>query len=384
MGVNYDALMLKAIALAEKGRGFTHPNPLVGAIIVNDAGEILSEGYHKKAGENHAEINALEALGKKGVSASGKTMIVSLEPCNHTGKTPPCTEKIIAAKIKKVVVGTRDTNPYVKGGGIERLKNAGIEVIYPVQKQKCRLLNRGYFTRNERKRPWVIAKWAMTLDGKIATRTRDSKWITSEASRKIARRLRAEAGAVLVGVGTAITDDPQLNYREADGRIEPVRILLDPKDVAPKNLRLFNSAGGKVIVVKIRNNIAPKTFIIPQIIRTADEKLPEIVEFTIPEPYARNKIIPLNELLEFFANATEIDTVLVEGGMKTLTAFFEANLVDEANVFIASKIVGGAEALMPIAGKGAEKIKDAFALKNLQFEIIDSTDVFISGIINFP
>ena len=224
----------------------------------------------------------------------------------------------------------------------------------------------------------------MTLDGKIASKTGDSFWITSEKSREFARQLRAEFGAVLVGSGTVINDDPQLNYRGEKGMLEPVRIILDPTNKVSKDSKVLNSPGGKVIHVKVSNNIAPKTFCITHYNSVASADLPGVVDYIIPGAYARENKIQLDKLIRWLSENDGLAGLLVEGGSRTLTNFFEENIVDEVIVSIAPKIIGGAEALSPVEGKGIAKMKNALQLKNVCLQIVDEKEVFVRGFINLP
>ena len=214
--------MLQAIQLAKQGEGWTNPNPMVGAVIVKN-GRIIGKGYHKKCGELHAERNAIASLTE---SAEGATIYVTLEPCCHYGKTPPCTEAIIEQKIKRVVIGSRDPNPKVSGKGIKMLQEAGIEVIEDFMREECDRLNPVFFHYITTKTPYVVMKYAMTLDGKIATKTGASKWITGEAARAEVQHMRHRYMGIMAGIGTVLADDPMLNVR-VEGWKSPIRILLD-------------------------------------------------------------------------------------------------------------------------------------------------------------
>src|SRR3990167_17838 len=232
-----------AILLARKGIGWTSPNPAVGAVIVK-GGKIIGKGYHKRIGLCHAEINALKEAGAR---TNGGEMYVTLEPCNHFGKTPPCTDAIIKAGIKKVFVGMKDPNPLVSGKGIKRLLNAGIKVETGMLEEKCRYINEPYIKYMKTRAPFVTLKLASTLDGKIASAAGDSKWITGEAARRFAHRMRAEADAVMVGIGTVLKDNPELTTRLVKGK-DPVRIVVDSKLRIPVNARVLNKKRGSIII----------------------------------------------------------------------------------------------------------------------------------------
>ena len=229
--------MLRAIQLAKKGEGWTNPNPMVGAVIVKD-GQIIGEGYHKKYGELHAERNAIASLTE---SAEGAVLYVTLEPCCHHGKTPPCTEAILEQKIQKVVIGSRDPNPKVAGKGAQILREAGITVIEDFMREECDQLNPVFFHYITTKMPYVVMKYAMTLDGKIATKTGASKWITGEAARREVQHMRHQYMGIMAGIGTVLADDPMLNVR-VEGWRSPVRILCDSKLRIPLDSQIVKSA----------------------------------------------------------------------------------------------------------------------------------------------
>ncbi len=384
--MNFELLMRRAIELATLGKGTTHPNPLVGALIVDDTGKILAEGYHKKQGENHAEVNALKELLSKNISATGKTMIVTLEPCNHHGNTPPCTEAILDADIKRVVIGATDTNPNIKGKGSQKLREAGVDVITGILEHDCRKQNRAYFSRIERIRPWIIAKWAMSIDGKIATKTGDSSWITCDESRKLARELRAYAGSVLVGAGTILKDDPMLNYRGERNLNQPLRIILDPNAKIHENHKIFHvNGGGKILRIRTQTanmfTESDKDYrITPANVENIENKA--IFDIIISDTLSIEKKLPLLKISEILSTEFDISAVLVEGGSKTLTAFFDAGLIDEVNVFISPKIIGGKDALTPISGKGISDMCDITKIEEVEYKIISNQDVFLSGFLS--
>ena len=229
--------MLRAIQLAKKGEGWTNPNPMVGAVIVKD-GKIIGEGYHKKYGELHAERNAIASLTE---SAEGAVIYVTLEPCCHHGKTPPCTEAIIEQKIRKVVIGSRDPNPKVAGKGVQMLREAGVTVVEDFMREECDQLNPVFFHYITTKTPYVVMKYAMTLDGKIATKTGASKWITGESARKEVQHMRHQYMGIMAGIGTVLADDPMLNVR-VEGWKSPVRIVCDSKLRIPPGSQIVKSA----------------------------------------------------------------------------------------------------------------------------------------------
>jgi len=231
-----ESYMRLALRLARKGAGRVSPNPMVGAVVVDPSGEIISTGYHPEFGKPHAERIALKKLGYK---ASGATLYVNLEPCCHHGKTLPCTEAIIKSGVKRVVVGVLDPNPQVSGRGVEILRKHGIEVKVGVLEEECKWLNRGFFKWVLKGIPYVVLKWAQTLDGKIATVTGESKWISSERALNYAHRLRAESDAVVVGKNTVLADDPELTVRRVRG-VDPLRVVLDSKLELPLDRKIFH------------------------------------------------------------------------------------------------------------------------------------------------
>lgn len=334
--------MKRALELALLRKGLTHPNPTVGCVIVKD-GEVVAEGYHERAGMPHAEVVALEKAGQKAI---GATMYVTLEPCTHFGRTPPCTDAIIRAGLKRVVVATLDPNPLVSGKGVERLRRAGIEVDVGVLEEEARRLNEDFFTYITQKRPYITLKWAQSIDGSLATRTGDSKWITSEESRQFAHRLRAEATAVLVGIGTVLKDNPQLTVRAFHWERQPVRVVLDPHLRIPEDSQLLNTQEA------------------PTIIFTASEKKEKIKE--LEGRGVRVLFAPLKEggldlkevLRELYF--LEVMHLLVEGGPLTLTSFLKEGLFDRLWVFVGPLLVGEGKRIGDI---GVEFLKDALRLK---------------------
>jgi len=361
MAENQKNMWLKrAIKLAGKGKYSCSPNPMVGAVIVAD-GKIVGEGYHKRAGEPHAEINAISDAKNKIKDA---TLFVTLEPCSTHGRTPPCTEAIIKSGIKKVVIGTIDPNPLHAGKALDLLQNAGIEVEL-LNDPECEKINEkfNYFISTEL--PFIHTKWAMTLDGKIATRTGDSKWISCDESRKLVHELRAEHDVIMIGSGTVLKDDPKLNVRLEGKWRQPVKIIIDSMCQTPLNAKILKS-GAETIVACGKNASVEK-------IRALENAGAKIIKVSTG---ADNKII-LPELFKKLA-AEKISSVFVEGGGSLLGALFDNKLVNKATIFIAPKIIGGTESLSPIGGTGIEKIIDAINLGNLHIKHI-GCDIMLSG-----
>ena len=349
-----------AVMLAEEGRYSCSPNPMVGAVIISD-GKVIGEGYHKKAGEPHAEINAITSAKEK---TENSTLFVTLEPCSTHGRTPPCTEAIIKAGIKKVIIGAIDPNPKHSGQAVEILKNAGIEVEV-INDQECENLNEKFNHFITAGIPFVHAKWAMTLDGKIATRTGSSKWISCSESRKSVHKLRAEYDAIMTGSGTILKDDPQLNVRLEGEWRQPVKIIIDSLCKTPADAKILRS-GAKTIIACGQDASEVK-------IAELESAGAKVIKIATRE----NKKIILPELFEKLVGEN-ISSVFVEGGSLLLGALFDNHLINKVSVFIAPKIIGGEKSLSPIGGIGIEEIIDAVKLDNLHTEQI-GCDIMMTG-----
>jgi diaminohydroxyphosphoribosylaminopyrimidine deaminase/5-amino-6-(5-phosphoribosylamino)uracil reductase len=343
-----------ALELAEQGRGRVEPNPCVGALVVRD-GEIVGRGAHLQFGGPHAEIHAIEDAGAD--ACRGAKLYVTLEPCATEGKTPPCVHAVINAGFSRVVIAMRDPNPVNGGNGIEALTAAGIGITEGVLEEDAEELNRPFLTVHRKKRPWVLCKWAMSLDGKIATRKRDSKWITSDHARKLARATRGHHQAILVGIGTVLADNPRLTTEpHPDTGEEPIytptRVILDRSGRIPITSTVVSTAKEipTIIVSGTEGDL--------ENLDAAREAGCKIIALTRPH---------LKYALEQLANEG-IQSVMIEGGSRILASAFAAGLVDEVLVFVAPKIVGGAEALSPVGGEGIELIKDAFGLTKFSGE----------------
>lgn len=356
--------MQHAISLAKKGEGYCHPNPMVGAVIVKD-GRIIGEGYHQKYGELHAERNAFASLKE---SAEGASMYVTLEPCCHYGKTPPCTEAIIEHKIARVIIGSSDPNPKVAGGGVAKLREAGIEVVEHFMQKECDALNPVFFHYITTKTPYVLMKYAMTADGKIATRTGASKWITGERARNKVHEFRHACMGIMIGIGTAIADDPMLDCRLPGGK-DPIRIICDSTLTLPPD--------GKIAKTAKR---------IPTILASALKEFPH-GELTNAEAMGNPTILSylnlgirivnfpafdgvnLRKLMEFLGN-DGIDSILLEGGGILNDSMLRAGLVQELDLFLAPKIFGGT-AKSPVEGAGIALPEEAVMLELQEIEQLD-------------
>ncbi len=337
--------MARALALASRGTGWTSPNPMVGCVIVMQ-GVIVGEGWHRRAGEPHAEVNAYAACGD--ADTSGATVYVTLEPCTHAGRTPPCVDLLLKRRPGRVVVAMSDPNPHVTGGGIERLRAGGIRVDVGLLEAEARRLNEVFIKFVTTGLPWVTAKCAMTLDGKIATRTGDSKWVTGEAARLLTHRMRHAHDAILVGSRTVMLDDPSLTTRlpGEEGR-HPLRIILDAGNYLSGDRAVFApDRQGPTWVATSEDNAYP----------FADETL-----FLPPGPGGVDMRALMRKL-----GSLGITSLLIEGGGATLAAAFEADVVDKVCFFCAPKIIGGDEAITPVEGHGCEFMDSAIPLSRLR------------------
>ena len=339
--------MLQAIQLAKQGEGWTNPNPMVGAVIVKN-GRIIGKGYHKKCGELHAERNAIASLTE---SAEGATIYVTLEPCCHYGKTPPCTEAIIEQKIKRVVIGSRDPNPKVSGKGIKMLQEAGIEVIEDFMREECDRLNPVFFHYITTKTPYVVMKYAMTLDGKIATKTGASKWITGEAARAEVQHMRHRYMGIMAGIGTVLADDPMLNVR-VEGWKSPIRILCDSGLRIPLDGQIVKSAGKYRTIVAYADS---------ENTEAKRKRLHEMGVETICCPDENNQV-DLKKLMKYLGEEG-IDSILLEGGGTLNDSALRAGIVQEVQAFIAPKLFSGMNSKTPVEGIGVRFPSEAVKLK---------------------
>lgn len=355
------SFMRRALELARQGQGAVEPNPMVGCVVVQN-GRVVGEGYHQAFGGPHAEVHALAAAGE---SARGATLYVSLEPCCHYGQTPPCTEAIRAAGIARVVAAMRDPFPLVDGQGIADLKAAGIDVEFGLCEAEARDLNAPFLKLITQSCPWFIAKWAMTLDGRVATRAGDSKWISNEQSRAIVHKLRGRVDGIMVGRGTALADDPLLTARPPGVRI-PLRIVLDTQAQLPLDCQLVRTAReyDTLVAVSIEADRGRC-----HALATAGC---EVFALAAGTPEER-----LQELVEELAGR-QLTNILVEGGPTLLGSMFDADLIDEVHAFIAPKLVGGVFAKSPLAGAGRSLMDEAARLRNVAVQQVGD-DVYLSG-----
>ncbi len=354
-----------ALSLARLSLGYTSPNPAVGAVIVRD-GVVVGLGYTQPPGSKHAEIMALEHAGAR---ARGATMFVTLEPCCHYGRTPPCTEAIIEAGISEVHAALIDPNPLVNGKGIKALEEAGIRTFVGEYEEKAREINEGYIKFITTGLPFVIAKFAMSLDGKIATQTGDSKWISNEESRKYVHYLRHIVDAIMVGANTVLADDPQLSARGCSGKggktkRQPLRVIVDGKGRTPPSARIFREPGETIIAVA--KPLDPKK------VEGFRKVNAEVVEFNATEG-----VIDLSELLVVLGKR-QVTSVLVEGGNKLFGSLFDQGLVDKVLAFVSPIIIGGERAKSAVGGGGVDRISEALQLSRVKITEFGS-DVLISG-----
>ena len=344
--------MNRALELASLGGGFVNPNPQVGAVIVKD-GEIVGEGYHEKFGGPHAEVQALKDAGE---FARGGTMYVTLEPCVHYGKTPPCTKKIIENGLSRVMVAIEDPNPRVSGKGVRRLREEGIEVSLGLMEEEASKVNEIYLHYVETGKPFVLLKLAMTLDGKIASREGDSRWISSKSSRELVHGLRARYSAVGVGVNTVMADDPRLNVRKADGP-DGARFVFDSGGNTPPGSRILNLKSSSPTVLVTGEGLSEEK------LKKFDK--PGIEVWSVRSDQGKLEIDRMLDLM----GERGYDSLLVEGGGEIAWSFLNRNLVDKIRFFYSPKIVGGREAVPAVGGKGKAKIKESLQVKELTTEM---------------
>ena len=352
--------MRRAIELAKKGSGHVNPNPLVGAVIVRD-GEIIGEGYHECYGQLHAERNAIANAKKRGNSLEGSTIYVTLEPCCHYGKTPPCTEAIIEEKIARGVVGSDDPNPLVSGKGFQMLREKGIEVIPHFLKEECDAMNHVFFHYIRTGTPYVAMKYAMTMDGKIACYTGDSKWVTGEESRAHVQTLRNHYKGIMAGIGTVLADDPMLNCRIEGGR-DPIRIIADSHLRIPIDSQLVRTAGQQPLIVACLPDADEEKAAQLQEKGVEVLRIPGVTTADITEE--QKEVISLPVLMKELG-ARKIDGILLEGGGQLNESALQAGIVDRIYCYIAPKIFGGAQAKTPVEGQGLTRAADAWQFNRI-------------------
>ncbi|MBL8850826.1 MAG: bifunctional diaminohydroxyphosphoribosylaminopyrimidine deaminase/5-amino-6-(5-phosphoribosylamino)uracil reductase RibD [Planctomycetaceae bacterium] len=354
-------VMRRALELAAQWGGYVEPNPCVGAVVVDDRLQLISEGAHTKFGGPHAEVVALNAAGER---ARGATLYVTLEPCAHVGQTPACAPRVIASGIRKVVVCTPDPAPHTAGRGLQLLREAGIEIETELLAEEGRRLIAPFTKLMTRGLPWVHAKWAMTLDGKLATRTGDSKWISSEESRRIVHELRGRMDAIIVGIGTALADDPLLTARPPGPRT-PVRIVVDSEARLPLGSQLVRTAHEASVIVAVSHRASVERC--AQLARAGVEVL------RLDDGHH----VPLHMLLSELGQR-RMTNVLVEGGSRLLGSCLDGQLIDEVHAFIAPTLAGSIDAFSPIGGEGIAHMPDALRLVNVNVQH-PGGDVYVRG-----
>ncbi len=334
-----DRWMAEALVLADRGRGLCTPNPMVGAVVVRE-GEIVGRGFHSRAGGPHAEV---EALAEAGARARGAALYVTLEPCNHSGRTPPCVDAVVRAGVRRVVAAVADPNPRVQGGGARALREAGVDVAVGCLEAEARAVNRVFFTAMARRRPHVTLKYAMTLDGKIAAFDRGARWITGEDARLEAHRLRSQSDAVMVGIGTALADDPALTVRlEPAWPREPLRVVVDSRARLPVEARVIRAGDPARVIVAVGDE-APASRVLPLEARGVA---------VLACKSADGRVDLADLCAKLFA--LDVTSVLLEGGSELNGAFLDAGLVDRVAAFVAPLVIGGALAPTAAAGRGLQ------------------------------
>ena len=357
-------LMQLAMQQARKGEGFVEPNPMVGAVVATADGHVISAGYHQHYGKAHAEIHAIADAGSK---TAGNDLYVTLEPCSHFGKTPPCADAVIKAGFRRVIIGCSDPAPHVAGRGIQRLRDAGVEVTVGVCETEVRRLIAPFEMLMVRQRPWVHAKWAMTLDGRTASRTGHSKWISSDASREIVHHLRGRMDAIITGAGTVRFDDPLLTARPPGIRT-PLRVVIDADgESLHADTKLIKSLADGPVLICVGENISTQEI----------QRLQSLGAEVFPCATSHAGRIDLSSVMAELGRR-RCTNVLTEAGSELLGSLFDAALVDEVHVFIAPRLVGGADARPAIAGAGAASIPEVPNVINLRQRFIGN-DVLIEG-----
>ncbi len=362
-----EKFMREAMALAKKGQGRVEPNPLVGAVIVR-RGEVIGRGCHRHFGGRHAEVRALQDC----KNPRNAAMYVTLEPCSHHGKTPPCTDAIIKAGIRRVVAACKDPSPHANGRGFRKLRKAGIEVEVGILGDEARALNAPFFKLTTKGLPYVTVKYAMSLDGKIATVAGDSAWISNERSRLFVHKLRTNMDAIVVGVNTVLRDDPLLIVRHARVRRIPMRVILDATARTPLTSSVVQTATS-VDTLIVASTKAPRERL---------EALQEAGCGMLQVKARKGKYIDLHSLFEFLGER-HFTNVLIEGGGEVIASAFEDRLVDRAVVFVAPKIIGGRDAVTPVEGVGVPGMAQAVMLRKVKMRRLGD-DMVVDGLVEYP
>ena len=355
--------MRRALTLARKAEGRTSPNPMVGAVIVKN-GLVVAEGYHKKSGSPHAEI---EALKKAGNEARGAVMYINLEPCCHQGRTGPCVDAIIQSGIRQVFIGIRDPNPLVCGKGVRALKKSGVKATTGTLSGECRKLNEIFIKYISAGKPFVILKSAISMDGKIATRSGESRWISGPASRRLVHQLRDRVDAIMVGAGTVLKDNPLLTARLKNKKgIQPVRVILDNQNLVSTSQRVFRNASSEGVI-----------YVTSEKISSSREKRLRQMGVEVCVLKEKDGGVNLPQLMKFLGKR-EITSVLIEGGSELSASALKEKIVDKIIFFVAPIIIGGKQSPGAVAGKGVGRLKDALKIKNLTVKLIGK-DLMLEG-----
>lgn len=363
MTIVMSEMMTRAISEARKGLGKTHPNPMVGCVVVRN-GQIVATGHHPRLGAEHAEVMALRRAGAK---ARGADVYVTLEPCHHVGRTGPCTKALVDAGVGRVIVGMRDPHSIVNGRGLRALRQAGIDVRVGEHREACQELNEAYCLYRKRNRPFVHAKFAQSLDGRVATRRGESKWITGEVSRRFGHRLRREVDAIMVGIGTVLADNPQLTCRVRDG-IDPLRIVMDCHARTPLNANVIRA---------VRESAAETVVVVGEDASPSRCRALEKQGASILVCRAGTTGIDVKTCLESLGKK-ELVSILVEGGPRLLGSFVDAELVDRAHLFVGPFFIGGRDALGALDGLGVAKLNEVRRLKKIKMKTLGQ-DIYLTG-----
>ncbi len=367
----HEKYMREAIEIAKTALGHTAPNPLVGCVVVKD-GRVISKACHERYGEFHAERNALLRCME---DTTGADLYVTLEPCCHQGKTPPCTDIIIEKGIKRVFVGSMDPNPLVAGHGVEILRNHGIEVVTGILADECDRMNDIFMYYITTKLPYVAMKYAMTLDGKIAAYTGDSKWVTSDKTREHVMFLRKKYTSILVGINTVLQDNPMLNCRMENG-VDPIRVVIDSTLRIPEESQIVQTARDiRTMIFYSEQNETAQLLEKKQIL---ESKGIELYAVSGSEEHADHYSVDLKAVLTKLGEL-KIDSVLVEGGGEINGSLLETGMVNYIYAYIASKLIGGREAKSPVAGVGIPQMRDAVKLQDISIHQMDETDILLEG-----
>ena len=344
----HEHYMRQALRLARRGQGRVEPNPMVGAVLVQD-GRVVGQGYHRRFGGPHAEIDALDQCQKQGLTPSGSDLYVTLEPCCHHGKTPPCTDTLIQAKVRRVFVAMMDPNPTVAGKGIQQLRQVGIEVPVGICQAQAEQFNEPYIKRTATGLPWVIAKWAQTLDGRIATSGGDSQWISNTRSRRVVHQLRARVDAVVVGIGTVLADNPRLTARDVPLRRHARRVVVDPRLELPDSARLFDSSGSDDLVSPLTVAISESIFK-AKFSKYAAMQDRGVELIGLPTVRGSKSRLDVKPLFKHLADTHSATNVLVEGGSKLFGSLFGQRLIDQVLAFVAPGLAGDITAVSAAQG----------------------------------